>query len=172
MSGPSQVTNPQGANLTVSDFKLFRDASSQDLELGKGETYTARANATILKGQALEHVVPTTTVPYSVQPMQLASGVHLYAGCALNSATAGQDVNFARRGYMMAFTDDADTPAFGQVLLKPSATIGQYRTAAAAATSTGQAILGVVLGAEQDGVALRKSPVFLDPAVGTTNPLT
>lgn len=172
MPGPSQVTNPNGAFTTVSDYRLFRDANSRDLQLGQGETYVARANATILAGQALEHVVPTLTVPYSVQPMQVASGVHLYAGAALNNATAGQDVAFARSGYMMVFTDDSDTPAFGAVLLKPDATVGQFASATAAATSTGQAVLGTVLGAEQDGAALRKSPAFLVSAAGTTNPLT
>lgn len=172
MSGPTGVTNPNGAFVAVTDYRLFRDSSGAELQLGKGDQYVARANATVLAGQALEHVVPTSTVPYSVQPMQVASGIVLYAGVALNGASAGGDVWFTRNGYVIAFTDDSDTPAFGSVVLKPDATAGQFAVASAAATSTGQAVLGTCLGAEEGGAALRKSPMFLSGVAGTTNPLT
>lgn len=163
------INNPNAAlsSAPVTDYRTYRNADGVDLELGKGEVYTARAAATVLKGQALEHVVPTATIPHRVQPMQVATGIHLYAGAAMNSAAAGEQVQFCRRGFMIVFTDDSDTPAFGQVLLKPDATVGQFATAAAAASL--QNVLGVVLSAEMDGVALRKSAAFLDANCGITN---
>lgn len=168
MPGSTAVTNPGGANAGgVTDFRTFRATDGFDIEYGKGEWYVLRANAAITRGQALEFVVPTLTLPLSVTPMLAASGVHLFAGVAIESAAAGEDVPFVRRGQVIAFTDDSDTPAFGQVLLKPDATTGQFATAAAAATL--QNVLGLVLSAEMDGAGVRKSAVWLDPTLGTVN---
>ena len=167
MAGTTLITDPNSAYKAVTDWRLFRDANGLPIEYGKGDMYTARANATVSKGDALEHVVPTAAIPYSVQRMAVASGIHLFAGVALNSAVAGGTVNFMHSGFFIVSTDDSDTPAFGQVLLKPDATAGQFATAAAAATL--QNVLGTVLGAEEGGAGVRQAPAFVNPACGISN---
>lgn len=168
----SFISNPFSALTAVTTFLFARDSAGIEIEYGKGEVYTLRANATILQGEALMHVVPTATLPLSVTPMTAAADMSLFAGVALTGAAAGELVQFVRRGYVIAFTDDSDTPAFGQVLLKPDATTGQFATAAAALAADGQPILGLVLSAEMDGAGVRKAHVLVDPSLGTTNPDT
>lgn len=170
MPGPSFINNPAGAlsNAPVTTYLFGRDAAGFELEQGKGEVYTFRANATVTRGQALMWVVPTATVPLSVTPMTAGADLVLFAGVALESGVAGDNIPVMRRGICIAFTDDSDTPAFGQILLRPDATTGQFATAAVAATI--QFALGTVLSAEMDGAGVRKSLVMVDPVVGSVNP--
>lgn len=170
--GNTLITNPTGALRTVSDYRTFRADDGSAMEFGKGETYAARAAVAITAGQALEFTVPTATVPMTVTPMATATDQSLFAGIALEDAAAGTTVPFMRRGFAHVFTDDSDTPAFGQHLLKPNATAGQCATADVALAADGLPILGLVLSAEAGGAGLRKAFVLLDPTIGSTNPDT
>lgn len=168
MSGPSFVSNVQGAlsSAPVDDFTTFQDANGFDIEFGKGEVYNLRAAGTISRGNALEFVAATTTVPESAQVMATATDIALYAGVALHDAEADDLVHFMRRGFSIVTHETADTPAHGNVLLKPDTTAGHFATAAAGAAG-GQSVLGVVLGPEIN--TSDTCPAFLDPTPATSN---
>jgi hypothetical protein len=152
------ISNPFGAHRTVTTFVADQDAGGECLHQPIGVT-EFRAAAAVTRGQVLEFVAPTASVPISVQPMATASDQLLYAGVALDAADVGQTVQVARHGVALVRTGDITTQ-LGEYLLKPATTAGVgtvASTAIAAATVQGT-VLGVVLG-NDDGTF---TPVFLD----------
>lgn len=161
MAGAALITNPKGAYRTVSDYRTGQDADGFDLQMGQGETYVVRANATIGKGEAVMWVAATSTVETSVTPMTAAADVSLFAGAAQHAAAAGDYVTIIRRGFAVVQTETADTAAFGNILRAPDTTTGDF--AVSGALGAGGEALGVVLGPEigTSDTAL----VFLDPVI-------
>lgn len=160
MAGASLIVNPSGAlGAGVTDYRTGQDVNGHDLHQGQGEVYSFRADATILKGQALGWVVPTATVPLSVTPMAAATSALLYAGAAGDGAAVGETVTVIRRGVAVVRIG-ADAPAGGNGLLSPDTTTGEFEAGAAA---VGNQIVGVVLGPEigTTGTCL----AFLDPTL-------
>lgn len=146
--GSRQITNPMAAYTTVTDYRTGVDAAGADLAYER-KVEQFRANATIVKGQALMWVAPTATVPLSVTPMTAAvsaSDAWLFAGAAMESAEAGDTVAVLREGFGVVQTETADTPAFGNALCLPDTTTGDFATPAD--SPTGGAQVGVVLGPE------------------------
>lgn len=146
MAGTALIVNPQGAlGPPVTDFRTGLNGAGFEFEQGKGEYYSYPAAATITKGQALEFVAPTATLPLRVQPMLAATSALLYAGCAQDGALTGESVNVIRRGVAIVKFASADTPAFGTALLSPDTNTGDYEANAAA---VGNQIVGVCLAVE------------------------
>jgi hypothetical protein len=159
--GDTLITNPSAAYRTVTDYRTGQDADGFDLEMGKSEVYHLRANATITKGEALMFVAATASVPTSVTPMTAAADVSLFAGVALEGAASGDLVTFARRGFVIVQTEDADTPAFGNILRAPDTVTGDF--GASGALGAGGEALGLVLGPEIGST--NTALAFLDPVI-------
>ena len=145
----STISNSIGALQSVADFRTIKTTEGELLLLG-GEQYARlRANATILKGQAVSLVVPTQTLPLSVIPMPVAANGNLFIGIAAESAPAGEVVNVCTRGVCEAFIN-AQVGVFGETLLKPGTNAGEPTRATPAfdATLISGTVIGVVLGAK------------------------
>lgn len=155
----TQITNPDGAYQTVTDFRTGQASDGSAIQYGQTECYVIRANATIARGEALSIVAPTATVPVSVTPMAAATAVHLYLGAAQHDAVAGEPVLVVRRGFAVVRTEAADAPAAGEVLRCPDTTTGRF--AASGALGAGGEVAGTVLGPEIGTTDF--AFVFLDP---------
>ena len=97
----SVITNPNGALQTVTDFTTNVDAAGVPINYGQDGVQVYRANAAVSQYDAVIFVPPTTTTPLSVTSIPLNPTqvqMHLFAGVALNSAAAGQNVRVCRVG--------------------------------------------------------------------------
>jgi hypothetical protein len=151
------LTNPLGAHRQVTTFVAGQDADGEPFHQPTAIT-TYRANAAILRGQVVQFVAPTASVPLSVAPMATASSALIYAGVALDNAAAGETVQVAQAGHVLVRTGDVTT-SLGEYLVKPGSTagIGSLSSTAIDGTTVAGSILGVVVG-NDDGTF---TPVFL-----------
>lgn len=152
------IVNPLGAARTVSDFRLFKDATGYQLDVDR-VVQVYRANDTIAIHNAVAWVAPTATVPLSVELLDVsdAHAALVFCGVALEAATAGQMIRICRLGPAIVTVDDG-TPAFGEVCVKHASTDGCV-------------ISGGTLGGSWDGsdVAGTGLGVFLGAEIGSTN---
>lgn len=141
------VTNPFGALRKVSDFTTLKSDDGDAIGPGQSRTVIVRANAAVGKGEVVNWVIPTTTVPLSVTPMATGTVGSLFAGVALAAAASGEDVQICTYGF--CFADfGAGTPAFGSVVAKPTTTGKALVSAALDATTIVGTIIGVALAAK------------------------
>lgn len=152
------ISNPGGAHKVVSDYRLLVDANTGELLAGGQRVSDCRCSVAIAKGEVLEWVVPTVSVPLSVQQMATASVGNLFAGVALKAGAAGQFIPVCHEGIAQVDVA-ATTPAFGTVLVKPGTTAGKGSTSAAldATTVTGT-VIATALGAKD---ANNLAPAFV-----------
>lgn len=123
------LANPNGAHRTVSDYTSGRDDDGYEIIYGNQEVESWQAAATILKGQALMFVAPTTTTPMTVTPMTAAvtaSDPWRFAGAALEDASAGDQCRVLARGFGEILFDTSDTAAAYSVLVAPGTTTGEF----------------------------------------------
>lgn len=139
------IINPAGA-YRGANFLTGRGDDGLPLALPQAEVESWRANAAVLRGQALNWVAPTATVPLSVTPMAAATADHLFAGAALEDAAIGEQVQVCAAGFCEVLIDTSDTAAFGGVIGIPDATTGRFSTAAAEVDEV--ASVGICLGTE------------------------
>lgn len=128
----------------------------QEQAVGDYIPISCLANAAITAGQSVAWMAVTSSVKLQVEPWDVSDANPLvFAGVALEDAAAGEIVQVARIGWVLATFSDADTPAFGEAVL-----IGtEDGKLASTARAAGQAQLGVVLGAKLSGS--QKAPVWL-----------
>lgn len=154
----SIIDNTRGAHRTVTDFRSNADADGEYLVL-PWEVRTYRANEAITKKQAVAFVAPTATVPLSVEVLDVsdAAAALVFAGVALETVAAGDDITIAVSGPVVVNCDDG-TPAFGEVAVKH-------------ATVDGALISGGTLGGTWDAadVAGTGVGVWLGAEIGTSN---
>jgi hypothetical protein len=154
---PLHISNPFGAHVPVTTFASGVDADGQPF-YQPSAIQEYRANAAVARGDVVQWVAATASVPLSVAAMATASSALIFAGVALNSAATGETVQVAQHGHVLVRTGDITT-ALGEYLLKPSTTAGVGVTSNTAidATTVAGSILGVVVG-NDDGTF---TPVFL-----------
>lgn len=145
MSGSKALTNPRGAHKEVTTFIGGRYADGTPFDLPQ-ETESWRANAAITRGQAVSWVAPTATAPISVTPMTTTTADFLFAGAALESAAAGDQVLICKEGFCEILIDASDTAAALDVIRVPDATDGSFATGTAEVDET--ASVGVGFGTE------------------------
>lgn len=121
-----QLSNPNAAHRTVTTFLSGRDADGIPLNYPQHQIESWRANAAVSRGQALNFVAPTATVPISVTPMAAATADHLFAGAALEDAAVGEMVAVCASGFCEILHDAADTAAFGDPITIPDTTTGRF----------------------------------------------
>lgn len=123
------LANPNGANRTISDYTSGRDDDGYEIVYGNQEVESWQAAATILKGQALMFVAPTTTAPMTVTPMTAAvSGTDgwRFAGAALENASAGDQCRVLASGFGEVLFDTSDTAAAYSLINLPGTTTGEF----------------------------------------------
>ena len=155
---PLHISNPFGAHRRVTTFVAGQDADGEPFyQANASQEY--RANAAITRGQLVQWVAPTASVPLSVTPMATASSALIFAGVALNDAAIGETVQVAQHGHVLVNTGDVTT-ALGEYLVKPGTTagIGTLSSTAVDATTVVGSLLGIVVG-NDDGTF---TPVFLN----------
>jgi hypothetical protein len=146
--GTQSITNPSGAHLTISDFRLSVDDDGYDITNLYGKTVeefeiSVAGSATIEKGMLLEFVAPTATTPIRVA---LATGVadEFAAGVLdesfTNSSTSAviRKVSVVRRGITTVKFNTGANPTIGDQV-QPSVTAGE-------AESEGTWVLGIGYG--------------------------
>jgi hypothetical protein len=104
-----QITNPSGAYSGVTDFTTGRDSLGADLDYGC-LAFPLVASATIVKGEAVALIAPTTTQPPRVRPF--VGGTDAYAlliGVAQDSAAAGEVCQVVTYGFVLAQGDGSAT---------------------------------------------------------------
>lgn len=138
-----QLSNPNGAFRTVSDFTLGLDADN-GLVTPECNTVPYRANAAIAAGDALMFVAPTTTVPISVAKMTAAAEPHIFAGVALNAATAaGQMVQVVTNGHCMVNVGGGTAAAASYIVI-PETTTAVFDVDAT--PDAGDTVVGILWG--------------------------
>jgi hypothetical protein len=152
------ISNPFGAHRQVTTFVAGQDADGEPFHQPNAIS-EYRANAAITRGQLVQWVAPTASLPLSVTPMATASAAILFAGVALNDAATGEAVQVVQHGHVLVRTGDVTT-SLGEYLVKPGTTagIGTLSATAIDATTVAGTILGVVVG-NDDGTF---TPVFLN----------
>jgi hypothetical protein len=155
---PLHISNPFGAHRRVTTFVAGQDAEGEPF-YQPNIIQEYRANASVTRGQLVQWVAPTATVPLSVTPMATASSALIFAGVALNDATAGETVQVAQHGHVLVNTGDITT-SLGEYLVKPATTagVGTVSSTAIDATTVVGSTLGIVVG-NDDGTF---TPVFLN----------
>lgn len=126
------LANPNGAFVTVSDYRTGRDENGIPLVVGNQEIESFTAGGTILQGQALMFAAPTETAPITVAPMTAAisgSDPWLFAGVAMEGGVAGDMVRVCSRGICEILFDTSDTAAFASVVNLPYTTTGDFDVA-------------------------------------------
>lgn len=145
----AQITNPNGALNTVSDYRTGQDSTGADLMTGQGDVYSIRANAAITRGQALMFVAPTASVPLSVTPFTAAADEQIFAGVALAATDAGDQCLVMRTGFCTVKHDTGSTAAFGSVYKQPVTATGDFEIIADPVGGADQPpVLGLCLGPE------------------------
>lgn len=152
------IQNPFGAHRQVTTFASGVDVFGEPFHT-PAVVQEYRANAAVTRGQVVEFVYGTTTVPLSVQPMATASSQIRFAGVALNDAATGETVQVCTHGHCLVNVG-ATATAIDSYLVKPATTAGVGTVASAApdATTVAGTILGTFVGAN-DGTTF--SPVFI-----------
>lgn len=124
----AQLLDPLGAYKGIADFTLFRtDSKVQRLYPRRVDTF--RANDTIAIYQAVALVAATTTVPVSVELLDVSDAFAglLFVGVAQHAAVAGDVLAVCTWGFTPAKVDTSD-PIFGDAAIKGAAD-GQLATA-------------------------------------------
>jgi hypothetical protein len=155
---PLIIQNPFGAHRSVTTFASGVDAAGEPFHVPIAVN-EYRANAAIARGDVVEFVYGTSTVPLSVKKMVTTSGALAFAGVALNDAATGETVQVASHGHCLVNVG-ANATAAGSYLVKPGTTdgVGTVSSTAVDATTVAGSILGVFVGTN-DGATF--SPVFL-----------
>jgi hypothetical protein len=156
------LSNPLGANQQVSDFRTMRTVDGELLYSGAEQYVTVRANANIVKGQAVQYIAPTQIVPISGTQMATNADRRLFVGIATATTIAGRTVQLCIHGHCEVLVAAGDTPAFGDVVLPPSVTAGVCVPTATDPDAT--AVIGNHLGTflgPKDGINL--APAFIRP---------
>jgi hypothetical protein len=152
------IQNPFGAHRQVTTFASGVDSFGEPFHTAS-TVQEYRCNATITRGQVVEYVYGTASVPLSVQPMATASSHVRFAGVALNDAVAGEVVQVCTHGHCLVNVG-ANATAIDSYFVKPATTAGVATTGSSApdATTVTGTILGVFVGAN-DGTTF--SPAFI-----------
>lgn len=134
--------------------------TSQDPQQFNPVIMYIRANEVIAANQAVAFVAPTSTVPLSVEVLDVsdAFAAILFAGVALDAASAaGKIIRVITYGPAICNTDAGDTPAVGDVATKGAA--------------DGKVTTGGTLGGTWDGSDVAGTAVgtYLSAKIGSTN---
>lgn len=143
------LVNPIGANQQVTSFITQKTTDGELIRSGSEIYSHYRANAAVAKGEAVQFVAATATVPLSVTPMATAGDARLFVGVATKAAAAGAVVELCERGICEVLAN-AQTVAFGDLIVKPGTNAGEPTfgsTDPDAATVVGT-VLGVCLAAK------------------------
>lgn len=150
----STLTSPLGAFTPVTTYVSGVDREGSFIEYGT-RWYLYRANAAITRGAGLMWVAATATTPLSVAHMTTAASMRLFAGVALEAASAaGKIIRVAVGGHCLV-NMNAQTSQFGEYLVVPATNAGELTRAATAldATTVAGSVVGTVLGIK-DGTTL------------------
>jgi hypothetical protein len=150
------IPNPLFSMQPMSTTLIGRSADGALQSSGTERYLTARANVAIAKGQACAwNVAGVIGTPLSVGLMAVADEGFIFAGVAVNAAAAGGEVLLCTDGFCEVFFN-AQTPAFGNKVLKPGANAGEPTASAAAGAATDivGTYLGVVMAAKITGTNL------------------
>ena len=123
------LANPNGAHRTITSYVTGRDADGFPVIIGNQEIESWQAGGTILAGQALMFVAPTTTAPMTVVAMTAAitaSDPWRFAGVAMEGASSGDMVRVCSQGFCEILFDASSTPAAYSVLVAPGTTTGEF----------------------------------------------
>lgn len=158
MSG-TQITNPKGAFVTVSDYTTYVDATGNPVPYYQ-EVCQLRANEAITVNQLVGLVAATASVPLSVEPLDVSDAFAslVCIGVALEAASTGDLVSVCIRGPVLVNIDDTGTCTLGDVVIKHATTDG--------AAGNGGTLGGTWDAADVAGTALG---VYLGAEVGTSN---
>lgn len=141
------VTNPlTAAYAGASDFTTFKDRDGNDIQYGQDVRYF-RANEAITKWQVVALVAATTSVPVSVEPVDVSDAFAglVMLGVAQETVAAGALVRVVVEGITLAQVDTGD-PVFGDVAIK-GASDGTCTTAGTlGGTWDGSDVTGTALG--------------------------
>lgn len=157
------LTEPLGpTHNVVSDFTTYKDSEGHPIQYpARYELF--RANEAITKYAAVALVAATTTVPLSVELLDVSdafAGV-VFVGIAQEAKAAGGIVRVCVWGVTLAKTDTAD-PVFGDMVIKGAAD-GQVTTAGTVGgTWDGSDVAGTAFGVFLDVEdASDFAPIFL-----------
>jgi len=131
------LRNPNGAHRTVSDFTTGQDDDGNDLVLSDQSVESFQAGGTILVGQALMLVAPTTTAGPTVVAMTAAvtaADSWRFLGVALEAAVTGDQCRVCTKGIVRVLHDSSTDPAAYDLLIAPGTTTGEFDAVAGAAT--------------------------------------
>ena len=140
------ITNPGGAYAGSADFTAYTDRVGNLIQYGQ-EVHPFRANEAIAKWQVVALVAATTTVPLSVEVLDVSDAFAglVQIGVAQAAAAAGAFVPVCTRGVTLVQVDTGD-PIFGDVAIK-GASDGTATTAGTlGGTWDGSDVTGSALG--------------------------
>lgn len=157
------VTTPTGPLwATVSDFTTYVDGDSKAIQYGQ-QCVPMRANAAITKYDLVGLVAATTTVPLSVEQLDVSDAFAEFVcfGIAQEAATAAGDIiQVCTRGVSLVNIGNSGAIALGDIAVKHGSTDG-CATLIASGTWTADATAAAGPG--------KAVGVFLGPEVGTSN---
>lgn len=112
------ITTPAGSYAGVSDFTTYLDNDGKPIQYG-GHDEVFRANETIAKYQAVAFVAATTTVPLSVEVLDVSDAFAsaVFCGVAQEAGVAGDPIRVRMTGVTLVKVDTGD-PVFGDVAIK------------------------------------------------------
>lgn len=150
--GSQILANPDGAFRTVTDYRTGRDSAGLEIKLPQTvEFYTAATAVT--KGAPVAFVAPTQTVPLQVTLHTTAitaadGGPARFAGAALETVAAGEQLAVCTDGFCEVLIDSSDTAALYAWLHLPATTNGRFDVSAAGAPADNALYCGVVYSIE------------------------
>lgn len=156
------LINPNGANVTVTDFRLGIDASSKRLDYFN-ESVEFQLSGTVVKGDVLIRVAPTAAgTPLCAAQAGIAPSGWQVVGVAEKSGVAGDVISVTIRGFTFVNVG-AGTAAAGDVAVISATVAGRADVVAAgtglAATTVVGTVLGHLLGAKN---AANLAPVWFE----------
>tara|TARA_R110000772_G_scaffold36981_1_gene88093 strand:+ start:304 stop:828 length:525 start_codon:yes stop_codon:yes gene_type:complete len=162
------LRNPNGAHRTVSDFTTGQDDDGVDLALSDQSIETFKAGGTVIKGQALMLVAPTTTAGPTVVAATTAvmapnADNHRFCGVALNAGAAGDQIQVGTQGIFRVLHDASDDPAAYDLLVAPQTTDGDFDVVAGTPVDD-TVVVGYFLGGTDAGT--------VDTALAFIGPVT
>ena len=159
----SPIVNPVGAFKDVTDFRTQKTAGGELLLMGDEQYAWCQANAAIVKGEVVMLVAAAdATTPLRVAKMTTAADARLFVGVAEEAASAaGEIIKVCTKGVTELYVN-AQTVAFGDVILKPGTNAGEASCSSTDpdATTVAGTVLGVVLYAKNSS---NLAPVRIDP---------
>lgn len=142
----TMINTPLGAPFTVSDFTTNRDSAGNQIQYPQQVEFY-RCNDTVAQYDLVGLVAPTTTVPVSVELLDVSDAFASFVcvGVAQEAGTAGQTIAVCTHGITLINIGDTASIAIGDAVIKHATTDGKAGKVAVASIDA-TIIVGNVFG--------------------------